>query len=309
MLPEAFHELAAKVRNWGRWGAEDELGTLNLIDDDAVRRGVSAARRGRVFSLALPLRHDGIQLGFIPGRTNPTLTFHQLGHALTDDPDGARANDDAVTMGLQAATHWDALAHVSYEGQLYNGFPASSVGESGATRCSIDRVKVLLSRGVLLDVARAKGVERLEGGYALTAADLDAAADLARVAVQPGDVVLIRTGQMAHLRADPPDVLAYWIASPGPSTRTVQWFRDRDVAAVATDTGVFEVYPWEDPDVVMPVHLLHLVEMGMLQGQNWVLDGLAADCAEDGVYEFLLDATPQPFVGAVGSPVNPVAVK
>ena len=90
---------------------------------------------------------------------------------------------------------------------------------------------------------------------------------------------------------------------------TVPWFRERDVAAVATDTMPFEVWPGEDEAALLPVHLLHLVEMGMTQGQNWFLDELAKDCAEDGVYEFLLSATPEPFVGAVGSPVNPVATK
>jgi kynurenine formamidase len=309
-LPGYFHELAAKVRNWGRWGSDDEIGTLNLIDGDAVRRGLACARAGRTFSLAYPLMADGIQLGFIPGRVNPELELHQVNEPLSDDPDAACVNDDHVTLGLQAATHWDALAHVSYGGQLYNGFPASAVTAAGATRCGIDKVGPILSRGVLLDVARARGLERLEGGYAITADDLDAAAALARLSVASGDIVLVRTGQMHWLtEAQPVDKLRYAYPSPGLSMNTVEWLRGHDVAAVATDTLVFEVFPWEDPAVTMPVHLLHLVDMGMTQGQNWVLDELAADCASDGVYEFLLEATPQPFAGAVGSPVNPVAVK
>src|SRR5688500_6844599 len=98
----------------------------------------------------------------------------------------------------------------------------------------------------------------------------------------------------------------YVYPSPGPSLHTVPWFRERDVAAVATDNLTFEVYPPERDDLMLPVHLLHLVEMGMTQGQNFDLEALAADCADDGVYEFFLDATPQPFVGGVGTPVNPV---
>jgi hypothetical protein len=90
---------------------------------------------------------------------------------------------------------------------------------------------------------------------------------------------------------------------------TVEWFHDRDAAAVATDNLAFEVYPCEREDCLLPVHLLHLVEMGMTQGQNFDLEALAADCADDGVYEFFLDASPQPFVGGIGSPVNPVAIK
>jgi kynurenine formamidase len=308
-LPAEFHELATKVRNWGRWGADDEIGTLNLVGAEATRRGVACARTGRSFSLALPLSLDGIQIGAIPGRVNPLRTMVAINAPLTGDPSEFCMSDDVVVMGLQAATHWDALAHVSYDGSIYNGFPASTITAFGAARCGIDKVRTLVARGVVLDVARAKGVERLEGGYAIDSEDLDAACELARVSVQPGDVVLVRTGQMALLRQDPPDKVSYATPASGPSTRTVQWFHDHDVAAVATDNLTFEVYPCEDPAVVLPVHLLHLVDMGMTQGQNFVLDELAADCADDGVYEVLLEASPQPFVAGVGSPVNPVATK
>jgi kynurenine formamidase len=308
-LPGFFHTLAAEVRNWGRWGASDERGTLNLIDADAQGRAAAAVRTGKAFALALPLERDGIQLGFIPGRVNAQVRLHQVNEPLTGDDEAACVNDDQVVVGLQAGTHWDSLAHVSYGGFIYNGFPSSVVTEEGTARCGIHTVGRLVTRGVLLDVARAKGVERLDGGYALTAADLDAAADMARVDVRPGDIVLIRTGQMEFLHRDPPDKLGYAIATAGPSVGTVPWFRSHDVAAVATDNLSFEVYPWEDRDLAMPVHLLHLVDMGLLQGQNWMLDDLAADCADDGVYAFLLEATPEPFVGAVGSPVAPVAIK
>jgi kynurenine formamidase len=308
-LPASFRELAAKVRNWGRWGDKDELGTLNLIDAAAVRRGVACATEGRRFSLAMPLQADGIQMGFIPGRINPRLNMHQVNEPIGSDPEGVCANDDAVSMGLQAGTHWDGLSHVSYGGHLYNGYPASSVTTAGTSRCGIEKVATVVSRGVLLDVARARGVGRLDGGYPITGEDLDAAVDLARVTIEPGDLVLVRTGQMEYLWRDPPDKFAYIVSAAGPSMRSVTWFRDHDVAAVATDNLAFEVYPWEDPEVVMPVHLLHIVEMGLTQGQNWVLDALADDCAADGRYTFLLEASPQPFVGAAGSPVNPVAIK
>ena len=123
----------------------------------------------------------------------------------------------------------------------------------------------------------------------------------------PGDVVLLRTGQMQLLFAG--DKLGYCIPNPGPSMRTVEWFRSHDVAAVATDSYTYEVFPPEREDCALPVHLLHLVDMGMTQGQHFVLETLAADCADDGVYEFLLEASPQPIVGGTGTPVNPVAVK
>ena len=306
-MPEEFLELARKVNNWGRWGDDDEIGTLNLITPEVVRRAAECIRRGAVFPLAVPLSLDGPQTGTIPGRINPLRTMVAINEPLTGDPSEFCSSDDVVVMGLQAGTHWDSLAHASYDGRLYNGFPAASITAAGAAHCGIDKVKSLVSRGVLLDVARAKGLERLEPGYALTPADLDAAEEQARVTVGAGDVVLLRTGQMQLLHEG--RKWDYTYPSPGPSTMTVPWFRDRDVAAVATDTLTYEVCPWERDDVMVPVHLLHLVEMGMTQGQNFDLEALAADCADDDVYEMFLEATPEPFVGGLGTPVNPVAVK
>jgi kynurenine formamidase len=309
-VPDWFAALAKQVNNWGRWGSDDELGTLNLITPEAVTRAAACVRTGRTFSLALPLSEaEGIQLGFVPGRVNPLRSMVSLNSPLSDDADGVCTNDDIVVMALQAATHWDALAHVSYRGLIYNGYPASSVTARGASRCGIGRVRTLVSRGVLLDVARARGAERLDEGYRIVAEDLDAARELAGVEIESGDVVLVRTGQMQHLRGDRPDKLSYAARTPGLSTACVPWFHDHDVAAVATDTMVFECWPPEDPQFMLPVHLLHLVEMGLTQGQNFQLEDLAADCAADGVYECLLEASPQPFTGGVGSPVNPVAIK
>jgi kynurenine formamidase len=305
-LPEWFHELAKKVNNWGRWGPDDEIGTINLITPDLVRNAAGCVKTGKRFALALPLsEREGIQLGFMPGRINPLRTMVQINNPITGDPDAVCTSDDVVVMGLQCATHWDGLGHVSYADRLWNGFPASTITASGASKCGIHKVKTLIGRGVLLDVARAKGLDRLASDYAVTADDLDAACELGRVNVGPGDIVLVRTGQTALL----PDKMAYSHPAPGLSFKTVEWFHAHDTAAVATDTLAFEIFPPEDPNVMLPVHLLHLVEMGMTQGQNWALEALAADCADDGVYEFLLDATPQPFTNAVGSPVNPVAVK
>jgi kynurenine formamidase len=270
-----------------------------------------AARTGRTFSLAMPLGQDGVQMGFMPGRINPLRTMIMLNVVPPGEKSELRANDDIVVLALQAATHWDALAHVSFDGKIYNGFEASSItAESGASHCGIDKVPPIVSRGILLDVARAKGVDRLEAGYAITGQDLDAALALAGdLAVEPGDIVLVRTGQTQHLRGRRPDKVAYAWPSPGLSVACVPWMRSHDVAAVATDNLTFEVYPPQDERIMLPVHYLHLVMMGLTQGQNWDLEVLADDCAADGVYDFLLSASPEPFVGGVGTPVNPVAVK
>jgi kynurenine formamidase len=308
---ERFTEIGSKVRNWGRWGNDDQLGTLNLIDDAARVRAAGCIRTGRAIALGYPLSESrGLQAGIIPGRINPLRTMTHLNTPLSEDPDWIASSEDLLVMGTQAATHWDGLAHVSYGGYIYNGHPASAVSAAGAGRCGIHLVRTLVTRGVLLDVALAKGLRMLEPGYAIQPGDLDAACSLARVSVEPGDVVLVRTGQMAHLRPGPGrDLMKYAFPSPGLTMATAPWFRSHDVAAVATDTLPLEVFPGEEEGTFLPVHLLHLVEMGLTQGQNWVLDALAEDCAADGVYEFFLDATPMPLVEGTGSPVNPVAIK
>lgn len=306
-LPDQFHELARKVNNWGRWGPDDERGTLNLLTPAVTAAGAACARDGRAFGLAIPLSSAGPQTGMVPGRMNPVRTMISLFDSLTGDPADVAFNDDMVVMGLQAATHWDALAHATYDGRLYNGFPASSVGVAGASRCGADKIGPIAGRGVLLDVAGALGLERLDGGYPITRADLDAAEARAGVTVSAGDVVLVRTGHIRLLHAG--EKTRYTYPSPGLTMATALWLRARDVAAVATDTLIFEVFPGERDDALLPVHLLHLVEMGLVQGQNFDLEALAADCASDGRYSFFLSATPEPFARALGAPVAPVAVK
>ncbi|MEV6407264.1 cyclase family protein [Streptomyces bobili] len=305
-LPAEFHDIAERVNNWGRWGADDEIGTLNLVTDEVVRRAVAEVRTGRRVPLALPLREDGVQTGMIPGRVNPLHTMVQINQEIFG-PGTVACSDDAVTMGLQAATHWDALPHVSHSGRIYNGRPAATVtAHGGAEFSGIEKAPYVVSRGVLLDVARARGVDRLEGGHAVTPEDLEAAEELAGTRVRAGDIVLVRTGQMRVYLAG--DRQAYAHPSPGLSVRTPEWFHARDVAAVANDTLTFEVFPPEIEDLWLPVHALHLVEMGMMQGQNWNLEKLSTACGQEKRYAFLLCATPEPFVGGTGTPVAPVAV-
>jgi len=316
-----FEAVARRVRNWGRWGDDDQLGTLNLLDAEAARRGAAAVRHGRAYPLGLPLsEEEGIQLGFAQGRTNPKRTMIAVDAPLGPDPEWIRSSEDRLELATQCATHWDSLAHVSYRGVIYNGRPAGSVTESGALACGIHLVRTLVGRGVLLDVARATDRDPLPAGHPITPADLDAACEYGHVTVAPGDVVLVRTGQMAHLalpgRPGPGggtplrrDLVAYTYPAPGLSVATAEWLHAHDAAAVAIDTMPGEVFPCEDEAVYLPVHLLHLVEMGLTQGQNWFLDELADACADDGVYEFLLDATPLPLTNGLGSPLNPVALK
>jgi kynurenine formamidase len=305
VIDAPFLDLAAKVNNWGRWGPEDERGTLNLLSAAAIREAAAGVTLGLAIPLSIPLSESGPQLGFIPGRVNPQRSMIAL-HEPMGDPLGVRFNDDAVTLGLQAATHWDALAHVTYQDRLYNGFPPSVVDSAGAARLGADKLGAITGRGVLLDLAGAAGVERLPGGHALTAADLDRAEAFGRVRVGEGDIVLLRTGQMQLFRSG--DRMAYAISTAGPSLQTVRWFHDRAVAAVATDNLSFEVFPGERDDLMLPVHMLHIVEMGLVQGQNFDLEALCEVCRQEGRFSFLLEATPEPFAAACGAPVAPVAI-
>lgn len=318
--PQEIIDLAAEVNNWGRWGHDDERGTVNLVTDEVVRAAMGSVRSGKRFSLAYPLQDEGgLQIGAIPGRVNPQRSMIQINEAMLGDPDQFCTSDDVVTMGLQAATHWDGLCHASWRGKVYGGRDADSITEAGASVCGIDKIGALTSRGVLLDIARLHGVDELAGGHAISYEDCVAAEEREGVEVRAGDIVLLRTGMMT--KALEGDVIAYSMGTelegmpmpgfPGVGLGAVRFFHERDVAAVATDTITFEVLPWDPtvPGAIFPVHCLHLVEMGLTQGQNFALDELAADCAVDRQYEFLLEASPQPFVGGIGSPVHPVAIK
>lgn len=310
-------DVAERVNNWGRWGDADRRGTVNFITDEVVRNAAASVRSGRRFSLAFPLQADGLQIGFIPGRDNPELSVHMINENLSGDPDMFCTSDDAVKMGLQAATHWDGLSHASWRGRLYNGVSADTITAAGASTLGIEHIGALTSRGVLLDIARLHGVDTLTPGHAIGADDLRAAEQRQGVTVRPGDIVLVRTGMMADaLAGNVPGIYGGMtpegeFASAGIAFTAAAFFHERDVAAVATDNVTFEVYPShpDTPGEQMAVHCIHLVEMGLTQGQNFVLEELAADCEADGQWDFLLEASPLPFVAGCGSPVHPIAVK
>jgi kynurenine formamidase len=312
-----FHEVADEVRNWGRWGDDDRIGTLNLLTDDAVAAAAATVRSGRRVPLAIELKHDGVQMGQIPTRINPIHVMGTIDHPDLGDPAGdamvPHFSDDMVTMGLQAGTHWDGLSHVSYGHRLYNGVPASSItARGGAEVLGIEHATRVAGRGVLLDIPGAKGIERLADDHEVTGDDLDEAAAWGGVEIRSGDIVLIRTGRLQLYfsgGAQPYTMGESGDAkSPGPGIDAVRWFHRHDIAAAATDTYIFEVFPGSDWDNALAVHCLTIVDMGLTQGQNWHLEELARMCAEEGRREFLLVANPEPFTGATGAPVSPLAI-
>ena len=303
---DQVRELAGRVSNWGRWGDDDERGTLNLIDAAAVARGAAAVVDGTTIPLSIPADLTVPRIMGQQTRTPPLRTLIMQNFAWTGDPATGELNDDTVTMGLQSCTHWDALSHAGYDGRLYNGFPNSTVtSEAGATRCGIDKAGPIVTRGVLADVARVRGVDALEHGAVVTPDELSAATGDA--GIEAGDIVLVRTGQMGRFLAG--DRKAYEHGSPGLTPECAVWFHERDVAAYAIDSQNPDPFPPQDDSVFLPFHLLALRDMVMLQGQNWNLEVLAEVCAGDGRTTFQLAATPEPFTGASGAPVAPVAIR
>jgi kynurenine formamidase len=306
---EKIRALGKKLSNWGRWGADDERGTLNFITPDVVQRAAQLVRRGAVFSLGLSFGAEGPQIGQ-GGRVNPLHLMTAVDQRLPADyPDGFRYADDVLIFPLQCATQWDSLAHVHYDGQLYNGFPASSTSSAGAARNGIDKIGAgVVSRGVLLDLAVVAGVPRLQPGHVIAPAELEAAERRQGVRVQRGDVLLVRTGHLSVFTRDG-DRVGYMRTMPGLGMACAEWLHDREVAAVASDTNSVEVIPFEDSNNPLPLHLIGLRDMGLTLGEMFVLDALAEDCASDGAWEFLFSAPPLKITGAVGSPLNPLAIK
>ncbi|SRX93641.1 hypothetical protein [Gordonia sp. KTR9] [Mycobacterium shimoidei] len=323
-----FRKVAREVSNWGRWGETDELGTLNLISAEKIAHAASLVKHGKVFPLgvdfgssgpqgAFKFRHNPIHVMTVDGGDTAALAqygahwprnpaAHEMSKYFRDNP--FRFNDDMIIMPLQAATQWDALSHVYYDEQLYNGFPADSVTSFGAFHCGIDKVdsKGITSRGVLLDLVRHRGVDTfLELGNPITPEELDDVVRAQGVTIEPGDIVLIRTGWWTRFAQTGNG------SEPGSGLdwRCASWLHDHDIAAVAADNLMVEDPVSGVEGTVLPMHMLCLRDMGLMLGEYWDLTALAADCAADRVYEFQLIAPPLRVVGAVGSPLNPIAIK
>jgi len=314
--PEAeIAKAAAAYSNWNRWGPDDVLGTLNFLDAAKRREGAVAIRRGVSFSLSLRFDMNGPQRGW-RRRTNPVHTMLDTGTDAAAGtqgfPHGIGGADDVIAMPLQCSTQWDGLGHIFDHGRAWNGRDAGkTVTSEGDLVTGIEHMAPYVAgRGVLLDVGRVLGDARgeLPDGFAITEDHLARTIAAHRVAVGRGDLVVVRTGRLARARRDGWGEYAGG-ASPGLSFTTAGWLHRTEIAALATDTWGFEVRPNEFDESFQPLHQIAIPHLGLLIGEMWDPDALAADCLADGVYEFWLTAAPLPITGAVGSPVNPIAVK
>lgn len=303
--------LGQELRNWGRWGEDDQRGTVNFITPAKLVEAGRMICRGKIFSLAHDLGpNPALEQYLAAAGRFPAL--HRMTRYKGDNAHGTywgpfRSSDDMAVIPLQGSTQWDSLAHLWYDDQLYNGYPADSITAAGASKNAISNlVNGVVSRGVLIDVPRAKGLPWLPDDYAIAPEDLDAALMAQGVQVTPGDVVLVRTGLMARYQSD---LKPFNTNQPGLSLECARWLHSHQVAAVCADNVAVEVLSHPRGLPTMAFHMVALRDMGLLLGEVFVLEALAEDCARDRAYDFLFAAPPLNFPMAVGSPINPLAIK
>ena len=304
-----MREIFEAVKSWGRWGKADERGALNLITPEKRRAAAGLVRTGEVVSLAreLPVQ---------PSPENPNPALHMMvvgGDSCGPESHGVAGLETTmdfvgVAFHGMAVSHIDALCHVAVNGQMYNGFPVTDVKSTGAQRNSIQAAKDgIVSRGVLLDLPRLRGVPWLELGDTISPQELDAAERAQSVRVERGDVLLIATGRDARKAK-----LGPWSAQhdgvAGLHAECVPWLRQRDIAVLGCD-GISDALPGLGiPSWPIPVHQCALVAMGVHLLDNLRLDTLMETCARERRWEFLLSVAPLRVERGTGSPVNPLAV-
>jgi kynurenine formamidase len=297
-----FRDLFERVSNWGRWGPDDERGALNYVTRDRIAAAAGLVRSGRTVSLSRPLNTEDEPDNPVPADHHMTM----LG--AKDHPDGIAFAKDYIGVDYHNDTHshLDAFCHVSYDGSLYNGRPADSVSADGAALETVEVLKDgLVSRGVLLDIPRLRGVRWLEPGESVLLADLDEAERSQAVSVGEGDILLVRVGHATRL-----DELGPWdVASSkaGLHPSCAEFLSERRVAALGSD-GNNDTAPSFTEGVGFPIHVLALTAMGVHLLDYLHLDELARICEQAGGWEFLFVAAPLRIAGGTGSPLNPIAV-
>jgi kynurenine formamidase len=293
---------------WGtpRWGAADQLGAANLLTVEKRLAALRSVEHGRMYDLSHEISMDAPFM--VPNQTpflmsiwaswRDSIRRRRLGGALND----AGANVERIEMTAHVGTHIDALGHFSKGDRLYNGLSAAeTVTDWGLLKLGIEQAPPMITRGLLLDVAGIDGGPHLNPGRAITPDELARAAGAARVAVEPGDIVLIRTGWGQYFGVDN---AKYLTGEPGIDLAAAQWLTGQGVVAIGCDNMAVEVLPNPDRTLAMPVHQHALAEAGVHLIENLALDELARDAMHS--FCFILLATK--FRGGTGAPVRPVAL-
>jgi kynurenine formamidase len=297
-------EMFESLSNWGRWGADDKLGTLNLITPEVTKAAAALVRHGRTVSLARTISPK-----YAPDNTNPPLHFMLAsGEGAPAEGHGHASDWYGIACHGHSMTHLDALCHLFWNGKMYNGRPASRVDQAtGAKDGSIeDAGEGVVTRGILLDLPRALGVPYLEPHKRITPDELEVAEAMAGVQVRSGDAVLIRTGRDVD-RAERGPHLPETTGCAGLSASCLPWIRKRGVALLGSDVA-HDALPSVYKHMVGPIHAVGIVGMGLWLLDNAYLDALAAATAAASQWEFLFTLGPLKLKRGTGSPVNPLAV-
>jgi len=303
---EEFEQLFQTLCNWGRWGDDDERGTLNYITPDCVQAAARLVQTGRSVSLSLPINT-------VAGPDNPRPALHYMIHRHeVDQPHGApRFATDFLASEFHgdSFTHIDALCHVSYRGKLYNGKPASSVTGLGAKLQDITAfAHGIVGRGVLLDIPRLRGVRWLEPGEAVTSAELEAAENAQGVRLGEGDILLFRTGHhRRRLELGPWNNGYDGEGKAGLHVTALRLLHERKVAVFLPD-GDGETVPSHVEGIAHPIHLLQIVAMGMVCADSLQFEELVKVCEDNERWEFMVVACPLRLPGGTGSLFNPIAI-
>ena len=310
---QAIAEATEKLKNWGRWGKDDQIGTLNHIQPEDIVRAAGLIRTGKVFALGIPLDANGPQTGLFGGRFNP---IHQMLATGTDaiagrqDWNKIRYADDTLTLCVQGATHWDALGHIFYEDKAYNGHDAKLIDSKGLGVLGIEHSRSkMVGRGVLLDIARFRKVPWLKDGEGISNEELNKCARAQNVEIRKGDFVIVRTGQMERCLKEKEWGGYAGGDAPGVMFENCYWCQEKQIAAICSDTWGVEVRPNETKEANQPWHWVVIPAMGLCMGEIFYLKELAEDCENDGIYEFFFCGPPLIITGGTGSPINPQAIK
>jgi kynurenine formamidase len=307
--------------NWGRWGANDEVGALNFLTNEMVLKGVRCVRQGKVFTLGLPIAHpNGDPIGTEGASRSKSCRTNTIdkgsymnGHA-HPYPGGTEVADDVIFMYPQGTTQFDALGHFWYDDKLYNGYDASTT-IGGLQKCSVQPIghRGVVGRGILIDLARHQNVKHLRRGQPVRIADIEAAAKAQGVTIEPRDILMLRTGWLDRFYDEGPAAFFEGGTQDEPglkySQELAEWFHKMEIPAIAMDTVGIEMTSDADFNMAGPVHSALLRNLGILFNELVWLKDLAASCAEDKQYTFLYTAGGLPIVHGAGAPVNPVVIK
>jgi kynurenine formamidase len=303
MTAKEMAALADSLSNWGRWGGDDERGTLNHLTPAHALAAAALVSVGRTVSLAR-------DFPVVPGPENPWPAQHHMVIA-GDDPcipqvPGLEVSTDYIGIAFHgmASSHLDALCHVFQAGRMYNGRPAAEVKSTGARSNTVMTLKDgLAGRGVLIDAPRALGCDFIDPDHLITVDELERAERAQGLTVGPGDIVLVRTGRDVRRQSVDDQRVA------GLDPFVAGWLREREVAVLGGD-GVHDPIP---PGAIaadwpMPIHMIGLVSMGLHLLDNLNLEDVAAVCAQERRWAFLLTLAPLRIPGGTGSPLNPIAM-